>query len=239
MLFLAFLAIAAGFALYAPDFISGRASAEKNTVQPQAAAVTQEAAQSAGVHSESMDNLKAELGIAADKPLVEETTVLPPAAEKLMHSSEKGAATLDNFRAAASGFYAQVLNYAKYLFSEHGSDMTAAAVIIFVVALVSKCFGFFSLAYLFCRLGWFFSRFSIALLSAASILFFFTAGKNLWQDAGSVSFTAPLAVLAASSAAFRIMDSNFPVWNRLFGSFVMPIISGIIVNAPSVSKIIS
>lgn len=237
MAFFAFLIVAAGFLLYAPGFVTGRSAVVQNTVQP-AAAVNPDDSAVSGARSQSMNNLKSELGIDADKPLVEESAVIPPAAEKLMHGSQREASTIEKIRAAAPGFYAGVLDSVRYLFSEHGSDIIALAIIILVGAIVSKCTGFYNLSYLLCRLGWFFSRFSLALFSAASILFYFVSGKNLWRDAGGASFLIPLAMLAASSAAFKIMDSNYPVWNRLFGSFVLPIISGIIVNAASVSRIV-
>ncbi|MBI5574443.1 MAG: hypothetical protein HY919_07830 [Elusimicrobia bacterium] len=177
---------------------------------------------------ETLKNLQSELGFSADKPMVE-VEVISPIMDKLGQAIPKNAPK--NLRGIVTDFYLKKVEVLKSLVSEYDSKITFFAMLIIFISFISKICDIYKLAYLLSRLGWFFSRFTLIILSLTAISIWFSLRKNLWLDVGSNLFFIPLQVLAASSFAFKIMDSNFPIWNRLFGSFILPIISGIATNA--------
>ncbi|HAX61832.1 MAG TPA: hypothetical protein DCX95_04645 [Elusimicrobia bacterium] len=177
---------------------------------------------------ETLKNLNSELGFSADKPMVE-VDVVSPIMDKLGQAIPKDVPK--NLTEIAAEFYLKKVEALKLFISEYNSKITFFAVLIVFISFISKWLDIYKLAYLLSRLGWFFSQFTLVILSLAAISIWFSLKKNLWLDVGSNLFFIPLQVLAASSFAFKIMDSNFPVWNRLFGSFILPIVSGIATNA--------
>lgn len=177
---------------------------------------------------ETLKNLNTELGFSADKPMVE-VEVVSPIMDKLGQAIPKDVPK--NLREIVVEFYLKKVEVIKSLISKYDSKITSFAGLIILFAFISKWFDIYKLAYLLSRIGWFFSRFSLVILSLTAISIWFSLKKNLWLDVGGNLFFIPLQVLAASSFAFKIMDSNFPIWNRLFGSFILPIISGIATNA--------
>lgn len=177
---------------------------------------------------ETLKNLNFELGFSADKPMVE-VEVVSPLMDKLGQVIPKDIPK--NLREIVTEFYLKKVETLKSLILKYGSKITLFAVLIVFIAFISRWLDIYKLAYLLSRLGWFFSRFALVILSLTAISVWFSLRKNLWLDVGSNLFFIPLQVLAAASVAFKIMDSNFPIWNRLFGSFILPIISGISTNA--------
>ncbi len=99
----------------------------------------------------------------------------------------------------------------------------AASGFIFIFALLfAKNIYYYRAVKFFSGGGFVISRCAIFLLSAAAVIFYLTLKKNLWQECGG-NILAPLAVLlAGSSAALKLYDSNFPVYSRLMGSLILP-----------------
>ena len=157
---------------------------------------------------ETLKNLNSELGFSADKPMVE-IEVVSPIMDKLGQVIPKD--TPKNLREIVMDFYLKKVEVLKSLVSEYDSKITFFAVLIVFISFISKWLDIYKLAYLLSRLGWFFSRFTLVILSLTAISVWFSLKKNLWLDVGSNLFFIPLQLLAASSFAFKIMDSNFPV----------------------------
>ncbi|MCX7910766.1 MAG: hypothetical protein N2505_04205 [Endomicrobia bacterium] len=67
----------------------------------------------------------------------------------------------------------------------------------------------------------------ISLLSVGS---WFFLKQNLWQDVGFTIFFIPVAFMLISSINLKIYDFNYPMWSRLFKSFIIPIIVGVIIS---------
>ena len=179
-------------------------------------------------HIETLKNLNSELGFSADKPMIE-VDVVSPIMDKLGRAIPKDAPK--NLREIATDFYLKKVEALKSVISEYGSRITFFAILIVFISFISKWLDIYKLAYLLSRLGWLFSRFTLIILSLITISVWFSLKKNLWLDVGGNLFFIPLQVLAASSFAFKIMDSNFPIWNRLFGSFILPSVARIATNA--------
>ena len=70
--------------------------------------------------------------------------------------------------------------------------------------------------------GFAISRCVMFFLSAAAIIFYLTLKKNIWQECGGDILMPVAVLLAGSSAALKLYDSNFPVYSRLMGSFILP-----------------
>ncbi|MEA2081562.1 MAG: hypothetical protein U9O97_02320 [Elusimicrobiota bacterium] len=104
-----------------------------------------------------------------------------------------------------------------------GSYYYAAALFIFVFALLFARDVYYYRAVKFFSVGGFvISRCVLFFLSAGAVLFYLTLRKNLWQECGGGILMPVVALLAGSSAALRMYDSNFPVYSRLMGSFTLP-----------------
>jgi len=234
---LSFLVAAAGFLIYTPNFsASAGGDIVKRNIIPFHQSEKYQQPQINKEQSESMRGLKGELGLDPDKPLVE-TEIISPVAGKLINEKPKDSKPAKAFKVTVKEKYLEMSEKMKFAFSAYGPDITSIAIIMVVIAVISKCLRLYSLAYLLSKLGWFFSRFALVICSIAAILSYFVIKKNLWQDAGYNLFFIPLQILIASSLSFKALDSNFPIWNRLFGSFVLPILSGLVVNAAAFFQI--
>jgi len=73
------------------------------------------------------------------------------------------------------------------------------------------------------------SRCVMFLLSAAAIIFYLSLKRNIWQECGGDIFPPVAVLLAASSAALKLYDTNFPVYSRLMGSFLLPGLSFLLI----------
>ncbi|OGS43297.1 MAG: hypothetical protein A2539_03080 [Elusimicrobia bacterium RIFOXYD2_FULL_34_15] len=239
--FLIFLIVITGLSLYAPN-ITKRTTTNfkqqmdtfKQDVAPLQKPLDQE-------QSDTLKNLQSELGVDPNKPLVE-VEVVSPVMDKFNEKFEKvipkEKQDIESLGAIFESFYLKVVNKVKYWISNHNSNITLISFLIVVVAALSKILNFHKLAYLISRLGWFTSRFTLFVFSLIAISLWFTVKKNLWLDIGNNLLIIPLQILIASSVAFKIMDSNYPIWNRLFASFILPIISGVSTNTISIIRII-
>ncbi|MBN1384665.1 MAG: hypothetical protein JW983_07295 [Elusimicrobia bacterium] len=227
--FLIFLIAITGLCLYAPDLQKKAAGGIGEKIKSfQQLQTKQQKIDKDQI--ENLKNLQQELGFSPEKPMVEvdvKSPVLDKFAKKMMVKKDRSK-TLPQI---AEDFYLISVSYIKSLLSEHSKNITITAFFIAFIAFISKWVEIYKLAYLLGKLGWFFSRLVLFILSLAAILIYFTMKKNLWMDVGNILFLAPLQVLIASSVAFKTMDANFPVWNRLFGSFTLPAISGIITSS--------
>ncbi|MEW6557446.1 MAG: hypothetical protein AB1349_08845 [Elusimicrobiota bacterium] len=179
---------------------------------------------------ETLKSFQDELGLAADKPMVE-VKVVSPILDKFSKVTPKDIGASKTLTETINEFYLKTVNSIKSLLSKYDTKITYSALLIAFIAFVSKWLDIYKLAYLVSKVGWFFSRFVLFIFSISAIILWFSLKKNLWLDVGDNLFFIPLQVLIISSFALKIMDMNYPIWNRLFGSFVLPIISGIATNA--------
>jgi len=229
--FFVFLVVITGMTLFAPN-LTKKTTGDITTAVKSFKEVT-EAAQEP-VEREKLETpsaaLSSELGLSPDKQIVE-VEVVAPVMDKLGQVIPKVSTTHKNLNEIAEDVYLKKIETFKFIMSEYGPEITFIAVLIILFAFVSKWLDIYKLAYLFSRLGWFFSRFALMIFSLAAISIWFSLKKNLWLDAGSNLFFIPLQILVAASVGFKIMDSNFPIWNRLFASFILPLISGITTHA--------
>ncbi|MCB4792866.1 MAG: hypothetical protein LHV68_13435 [Elusimicrobia bacterium] len=72
------------------------------------------------------------------------------------------------------------------------------------------------------------SRLLLFLISISSFFVAYYYHANIWDQ--PVFFLFPTGVLCLSAFGLWTLDNNFPIWKRLYGSFILPIISGIGVN---------
>ncbi|MCD6311646.1 MAG: hypothetical protein J7M11_04220 [Elusimicrobia bacterium] len=99
----------------------------------------------------------------------------------------------------------------------------AAAGFIFIFALLfARDVYYYRAVKFFSGSGFAISRCVMFFLSAAAIVFYLTLKKNLWQECGGDILMPAVVLLAGSSAALKLYDSNFPVYDRLMGSFILP-----------------
>lgn len=77
--------------------------------------------------------------------------------------------------------------------------------------------------------GFTMGRFFVTLVSLMAAGTWLFLRHNLWQDIGFTAFILPFGTLICSCISLRVRDFNYPIWNRLIGSFVVPIISGLII----------
>ncbi|MDD5687156.1 MAG: hypothetical protein PHE88_04905 [Elusimicrobia bacterium] len=232
LIFLVFLIAITSFSIYVPDILkktTGDIKQSIKSLKENNINLSQKE-----VDKEQIENLKSlqnELGFSAEKPMVEVEVVSPILDKFTDLSSAKAEDPVKNIKNTIDRFYLKIVNYIKSVFLKSGSDITFFGFIIILVTFVSKFTGIHRLASLMNRLGWFFSRFSLFIFSIAAIILRFLLKRNLWLDVGNDLFFIPLQILVASSLSFKIMDSNYPIWKRLFGSFILPIISGTITSA--------
>jgi hypothetical protein len=228
--FLVFLISITGLSLYAPN-LKKKATIDINqtieTFKKDIAPIPQKLDKT---QIEDLKNLHNELGLNTEKPLVE-VEYTSPVMNKILKLMPKETDSPKTLREFADDFYLKTVDNIKFLISNYDSKITSFAVLVAFIAVISKWLDIYKLAYLLTKLGWFFSRFVLFMLSITAIALWFTLKKNLWLDVGNNLFFIPLQILIASSFSFKIMDSNFPIWNRLFGSFILPIISGITTTA--------
>lgn len=69
----------------------------------------------------------------------------------------------------------------------------------------------------------------IVLISLFSLGSWFFLRQNFWREIGSGTFLVPFTFLIVSSINLKLYDFNYPIWNRLFKSFIVPIITGFII----------
>jgi len=99
----------------------------------------------------------------------------------------------------------------------------AASGFIFIFALLfARDVYYYRAVKFFSGGGFAISRCVMFFLSAAAIIFYLTLKKNIWQECGGDILMPVAALLAGSSAALKLYDSNFPVYSRLLGSFILP-----------------
>jgi len=239
--FLIFLIFITGLSLYAPNIAkitTGNIKQQIDTIKQDVSQVQKPLDKE---QSEILKNFQNELGIDIGKPLVEVEVVSPVMdkfSEKLNKVIPKEQQNQESLRDIFDSIYLKTVNKLKYLITEFNPKISLFCFAIVIFAFVSKGLNFYKFAYILSRFGWFISRFALFIISITAIFLWFTAKKNLWLDVGNSLFIVPLQVLVASSFAFRIMDSNYPIWNRLFASFILPIISGISTNTINVLRII-
>ena len=77
--------------------------------------------------------------------------------------------------------------------------------------------------------GFALSRCLLFLLSVSAVIFYLSLRRNVWQECGGDVFPPLAVLLASSSAALKLYDSNFPVYSRLMGSFFLPGISFLLI----------
>lgn len=72
------------------------------------------------------------------------------------------------------------------------------------------------------------SRLALFLISLASFAIAFYAHRNIWNYA--VFFWFPAGALCLSAFGLWLNDRNFPIWKRLYGSFILPLISSLAIG---------
>lgn len=70
----------------------------------------------------------------------------------------------------------------------------------------------------------------LAIFSFLSIGSWFFFRHNFWQDLGPTVFIIPFGFVIISTFALKLYDFNYPIWSSLFKSFLIPILSGVVVN---------
>lgn len=70
----------------------------------------------------------------------------------------------------------------------------------------------------------------LAVFSFLSIGSWFFFKHNFWQDLGTLMFFIPFGFVIISTFAFKLYDFNYPIWSSLFKSFIIPILSGVLIN---------
>jgi len=128
------------------------------------------------------------------------------------------------------GVYSGMMDKLKEFFSRCSGNVTSFCIGIVLIALLSKFLGIYRLAVLGGNLGWNISRFWLFIVSITAVALWFLTKRNFWEDAGTGMFFIPIQLLIASAFARKIMDFNFPIWNRLLGSLILPGVSGILIS---------
>jgi hypothetical protein len=234
--FIVLLVAVIGYMMYAPKSgtrtgAPAAALLERiKNVAPSSAALPGVQPEQSEEQSESVRNLKTELGIDPSKPLVE-VEVVNPAMEQVQKASTGGISSgAAGIASQNKDFYRSFTGSTGVFLKEYGDKFTLFAVLTVIIALVAKLVEIYRVAYFIASFGWIVSRFALFVISAAAISGWFMFKENLWSSCGWPLFAAPLGIFAASAAALKILDYNFPVWNRALASLVLPAISGIIVS---------
>jgi hypothetical protein len=128
---------------------------------------------------------------------------------------------------ALNNMYLMYLSFVKQHNHYSGNYFILSLLVIVLGYLLNKlgCYSSFSMI---SRLGFFISRYLIIGLSISAIIFWLIVKRNFWLDAGVNSYVGPVALLLSSSFILKVYDPNFPVFNRLFGCAIMPIVASIL-----------
>lgn len=122
--------------------------------------------------------------------------------------------------------YLKYLNFSR-LHMHYGSFYLIAGILIFALSLILNISGVYPLVSLIGRFGFFIGRFSLMIASVAAVFFWLLFKCNLWLDAGINTFLGPMEVLIGACAALKSFDPNFPIWNRLLVSMILPFLSAL------------
>ncbi|MFC2061010.1 hypothetical protein ACFLUV_00690 [Elusimicrobiota bacterium] len=122
--------------------------------------------------------------------------------------------------------YSSYLEFSR-LNMHYGNYYLIAGLLIFVFSLISNISSIYPLALLIGKSGFFIGRFFIVSTSISSVVFWLVLQNNIWLDAGVSIFLGPMAILAGSCLALKSFDPNFPIWNRLMFSMVLPLLSSL------------
>lgn len=72
------------------------------------------------------------------------------------------------------------------------------------------------------------SRLMLLIVSIGALYMAVSDRSNLWNN--TALFWLPSGTLMLSVIGLRLYDMNFPIWKRLYGSFILPVLSGICVT---------
>lgn len=122
--------------------------------------------------------------------------------------------------------YLKYLNFSR-LHMHYGNYYLIAGILIFAFSLIFNISGVYPLVSLIAKLGFFIGRFSLIIASVAAVLFWLLFKCNLWLDAGINTFLGPIEILIGACAALKSFDPNFPIWNRLLVSMILPFLSAL------------
>ncbi|MBN1621734.1 MAG: hypothetical protein JW871_03990 [Endomicrobiales bacterium] len=100
--------------------------------------------------------------------------------------------------------------------------------IFFITIVILRFLKFWPILRIISGLFFALSRLSLFIISIAALVLAYYSHTNLWDT--SVFFWFPAGILCISALGLKFLDMNFPVWRRIYGSFILPIISGVAVS---------
>jgi hypothetical protein len=175
---------------------------------------------------EILSNLQGDNDIKANQ--IDSTDVVEihaPVMKKLISFFEKNEEH-DSSDKVGMAIYLRYLKFSKS-HMQYGNLYLIAAIVIFLFSIVFNLSGIYPIASLIGRLGFFAGRVSIVIVSLAAVFFWILMKRNLWFDAGLNIFIGPVELLLGSCIALKSFDPNYPIWNRVLGSLIIPFLSSL------------
>jgi len=163
-------------------------------------------------------------GIHSDSPSAVNVDIKAPVMDKLMKHFEKR----ENFTVhkLLGRLYMGYLQFAKLNMKFGIYYFLYALFLVLLSASLSKSYAYHIVPF-FSGISFSLSRLLLFGVSAGSVAFWFMAGRNIWVDAGVNVYMGPLIILGGSALAMKIFDPNYPVWNRMLFSMILPTASAV------------
>ncbi len=137
-----------------------------------------------------------------------------------------------------SAVYQQYVHFINTTINPYLSTVATVCITVFLIMLAVSFTLYrrelYSLIELIGTLGYKLSRVLMLLVSVTAITACLIMRVNLWQDVGYFLLAVPILMLAVSAGLLRAYDFNYPIWNKMIVSFILPVISGIFISVYSI-----
>lgn len=106
---------------------------------------------------------------------------------------------------------------------------TGILVSVVVVCYIANIAGLSFISSIAGNLLFLLARLLLMAIPILSIMLYFAYGRNIWTDFGYNLYVLPVELLLISSVILKMHDFNFPVWNRVLVSLILPFIAGVMI----------
>jgi hypothetical protein len=97
-----------------------------------------------------------------------------------------------------------------------------------ILASLCSALGLYVLMFLLAKVFFELSQLGVCLVSVSSLIFWFTAQRNIWFDAPVLIYLLLYTVLAASAFALYLFDFNYPLKEKLSSHLLLPVIATVL-----------
>jgi hypothetical protein len=121
--------------------------------------------------------------------------------------------------------YLKIIDLAVY----SGKYLFIAGLAVVILGFLSNKLGFYFVSSVIGRTGFFLSRVLLSVLAGVILLAWILIKAKFWVPVNITLFGAPVVFLVLSGIALKLHDPNFPLWNRIMKSLILPFVTAFII----------